>query len=344
MRFSVEKFDKIGKHRWNKFVEKFNGSNHLLTWQNINYQAAFKKINNISFSVLDHNNTVALVALAINNSNSLKTFSFGNNLTPQPIFSNDVNFSLRKKIYEFIFDYINKLAKKYKIKEINFVSHPIHFYEHKANIESKNQFELIMFSSNYLVHNTLINKLSMFSKDQLFSQLSKYHRKNINKIMKKKLKFSIVNYKSKKSNIKYHFENLKKYHFKSAKRKTRPKKTWDLMFDQILDNEADLFCLLNKSIPISYLYCGRYKNFAWGWSQVNLEEYEKEFMPRHLLEWETMMYYKRNNLDFYELGERFFKQKKFSPSDKEIKISEFKEKYGANFYPKSEFKIRINPK
>ena len=80
----------------------------------------------------------------------------------------------------------------------------------KQILSQKNQFELIMFSSNYLVHNTLINKLSMFSKDQLFSQLSKYHRKNINKIMKKKLKFSIVNHKSKKSNIKYHFENLKK--------------------------------------------------------------------------------------------------------------------------------------
>ena len=38
MRFSVEKFDKIGNHSWNKVVEKFNGSNHLLTWQNINYQ------------------------------------------------------------------------------------------------------------------------------------------------------------------------------------------------------------------------------------------------------------------------------------------------------------------
>ena len=36
------------------------------------------------------------------------------------------------------------------------------------------------------------------------------------------------------------------------------------------------------------------------------------------------------------------KQKKFKPSDKEIKISEFKEKYGANFYPKSEFKIQFN--
>lgn len=344
MRFAIENFKDIKKNKWNELVEKFNGSSHLLTWQNINYQSAFKDIENISFIVNDHNKTVALVALAINKSNVEKTFSFGNNLTPQPIFSNDVNFSLRKKIYEFIFSFIKQLAKKNKIKQINFFSHPLHFYNNKASLESKNQFEFIMFSSDYLVHNTLINKLSSLSNIQLFSQLSKYHKKNINKIKKKKLSFKAINFKTKKNEIEHHFNNLKKYHFKSAKRKTRPEKTWDIMCKQIVNNEADLFCLIYGSIPISYIYCGRYKNFAWGWSQVNLEKYEKEFMPRHLLEWEVMMYYKKKKLDFYEIGERYFNQKKFKPTEKEIKISEFKEKYGANLYPKPEFKIQINSK
>ena len=341
MRFSIEHFKDIGKIKWNRLVEKFNGSSHLLTWQNINYQSAFKNIKNVSFSVLDHNDTVALVALAINKSNISKTFSFGNNLIPHPIFSNKVNYSLRKKIYEFIFNFIKQLAKKNKIKQINFVSHPVHFYDGKANLESKNQFEFIMFSSNYLVHNTLINKLSCFSKDQLFSQLSKYHKKNINKIKKKKLIFKTISFKTEKNEIEHHFKNLKKYHFKSAKRKTRPEKTWNIMLKQIIDNEADLFCLIYDTTPISYLYCGRYKNFAWGWSQVNLEKYEKEFMPRHLLEWEVMMYYKKNKLDFYEIGERYFAQEKFKPTKKELLISEFKEKFGSDRFPKVFFNLEI---
>ena len=113
------------------------------------------------------------------------------------------------------------------------------------------------------------------------------------------------------------------------------------MLKQIIDNEADLFCLIYDTTPISYLYCGRYKNFAWGWSQVNLEKYEKEFMPRHLLEWEVMMHYKKNKLDFYEIGERYFAQEKFKPTKKELLISEFKEKFGSDRFPKVFFNLEI---
>ena len=342
MQFTTQHFETFEKEKWNTLVEKMSGQNHLYTWQNLNYQSAFRNIKNLSFCVKEHNKVVALVALAINSSKKKKVFGFGNNLVPKPIFEVEVTSSLRRKIYKYIFENLKIIAKRENTSLINFISHPVCFLNNKASLNSKNQFELISQSLNYIVHNTLIHELSAYNKEQMLNMLSKYHRKNIKKIKTKSLKFLCINHKNKKNDIIKHFNNLKKYHFISAGKKTRPNKTWEIMKTQIYNNEADLFLLSHKGKPISYLYCGRYKNFTWGWSQVNLREYEKEFMPRHLLEWKTLLYYKKNKIDFYEIGERYFPQKNFKPTLKEISISEFKEKYGANYYPKSEFKIKID--
>ena len=106
------------------------------------------------------------------------------------------------------------------------------------------------------------------------------------------------------------------------------------MEEQIYEDQGELFFLEYNGCPVSYLYCGRYNKLAWGWTQVNLDSLEKELMPRHLLEWNVLLYYKSSGLYFYEIGERFLKQKNFKPSKKEITISDFKEKYGSDWYPK----------
>ena len=40
-------------------------------------------------------------------------------------------------------------------------------------------------------------------------------------------------------------------------------------------------------------------------------------------------------------GERFYPQEKFKPTIKELSISEFKEKYGSDRYPKAFFRIEV---
>ena len=60
-----------------------------------------------------------------------------------------------------------------------------------------------------------------------------------------------------------------------------------------------------------------------------------------MLEWEVMLYYKNIKQSFYEIGIRYVKQKNFIPTKKELTISEFKEKYGSDSYPRAEIEIRI---
>ena len=110
------------------------------------------------------------------------------------------------------------------------------------------------------------------------------------------------------------------------------------MLKKIYDNESNLFYLDYDGKSISFLYCAKLFDFAWGWSQVNLREHEN-ISPRHYLEWQAIRYYKDNNFHFYEIGERFYLQDNFIPTAKELSISDFKEKYGSEKYPKAIFKV-----
>ena len=53
-----------------------------------------------------------------------------------------------------------------------------------------------------------------------------------------------------------------------------------------------------------------------------------------------MRYYKNNGIKFYEIGERYYIQRDFKPTSKEISISEFKEKFGSDKYPKAIFNVQ----
>ena len=339
MDFKIKEFKSFTMSSWNNLLTELEGSLHNCTWNNLNYYSAYDKIENISFVIFHENTLIALIPIAKNLNKKKVSLSFGNNSIFSPVFSSKIKISLRKRVYDYSFKLIKKKFMLKKLK-INLQVSPVYFKNNKVKISSKNQFEFLAYSKSFNVHNTLILDLNE-EEDQLLSNMSKYHRKNINKTSKiKNLKFQVLNYKKTKNNIKEKFNEFKKYHRISAGRDTRPKKTWEIMLKKIYDNEADLFFLNLDNKNISYLYCSRFNDFAWGWSQVNLKKYES-ISPRHFLEWNAMKYYKNNQFHFYEIGERYYAQGKFKPTAKELSISDFKEKYGSDKYPKVFFKVEI---
>ena len=127
---------------------------------------------------------------------------------------------------------------------------------------------MLEYSKSFNVHNTLILDLDE-SEDKLLLNMSKYHRKNINRTSKiKNLNFKIINYETPKNIIKKKFREFKKSHLLSAGKITRPNKTWEIMLKKIYDNEANLFYLDLNSKSISFLYCSKLFDFAWGWSRA----------------------------------------------------------------------------
>ena len=338
MDFQIKKFTDFTMSSWNNLLFEMDGPIHNCNWNNLNYYSAYKKVTNYSRAIFYENKLVALFPFAKNYCEEKINFSFGNNLLFSPIFSPSINTSIRKKIYFYFFKIIKEQFDLKKLK-IKIQVSPIYFENSRAKLLSKNQFELIEFSKSYIVHNTLIIDLEK-NQDLLLSSMSKYHRRNILRAEKiKNLKFNCVNFR-KKEEVKKKFDEFRKYHKISAGRVTRPIKTWEIMLDKIFKCEADLFYLNYENKSISYLYCAKFSNFAWGWSQVNVSNFEY-LSPRHILEWNTIKYYKEKKFNFYEIGERFYDQKNFKPTDKEKSISVFKEKFGSDKYPKVIFNVEV---
>ena len=338
MDFEIKKFDDFTMSSWNDLLSEMDGPIHNCNWNNLSYYSAYEKMANYSRAVFYENKLVALFPFAKNYSEEKINFSFGNNLIFAPVFSHSINTSIRKKIYVYFFKLIKEQFDLKKL-QLKIQVSPIYFDNNKANLLSKNQFELIEFSKSYIVHNTLILDLGK-NEDLLLSNMSKYHRRNILRASKiKKLEFNVVNFK-KKDEVKKKFHEFRKYHKISAGRVTRPIKTWEIMLDKIFESEADLFYLNYNNKSISYLYCAKFSNYAWGWTQVNVRNFEF-LSPRHFLEWNAIKYYKKKKFNFYEIGERFNDQKNFKPTDKEKSISEFKEKFGSDKYPKVIFNVEV---
>ena len=58
---------------------------------------------------------------------------------------------------------------------------------------------------------------------------------------------------------------------------------WDCMIDAIVNGKATLFLAVKDDTIFSYLFCGEFEKIAIGWSQVNVEEYEKKSFHRGIL-------------------------------------------------------------
>ena len=196
MDFKIKEFKSFTMSSWDNLLNELEGPLHNCNWNNLNYYSSYNKIENISFAIFHENKLIALFPFAKNLNLKKISFSFGNNLNFSPVFSSKIKNNLRKRVYEYVFEMIKK---KYLLKklEIYFQVSPVYFENNKVKISSKNQFELLAYSKKFNVHNTLILDLSE-NENQLMLNMSKYHRKNINKTSKiKNLKFEVLNKKKK---------------------------------------------------------------------------------------------------------------------------------------------------
>jgi hypothetical protein len=73
---------------------------------------------------------------------------------------------------------------------------------------------------------------------------------------------------------------------------------------------------------------------AFGWSLVNVKAYEREYSPRHLLEWEAILYYKIRvpNITNWERG--ITARNTLHSIGQRADNKRFKERYGGFTLPK----------
>jgi len=331
MSYKLVFFNTFKKKEWNDTLKSMEGNQNFYLWDVIKYYSQFEDIINLSFALFEGKKCMAMVALAV--SKKKKEFAFGPQYCPDPLTSKNVNNYLRKKILSNLRQQILSIGKKYEISKYKVFCHPICFKKNRPKLTSENQFYNLKWSNEFLVHNTIIIDLQE-KEDDIWNNFSKYHKRNIKKTSEKKLKFQVIDAKSDKKTIISRFSKFKRAHYLSAGKKTRPDSTWATMEKMIFEGNGILFTINFKNKDISFIYCGVHNKFAWGWSQANLEEFEKDLMPRHFLEWNVIKNFKKMKFKYYEIGERFYHYDDFEPSKKETSISDFKEKFGGKFYPK----------
>lgn len=337
-------FKDLKKNEWNKIINQFEGNVSQYYYDMIKYHISFFKSENLSFILSVNSKPVAAATFGILKQGDSHNICFGgaDSYFPSPIFEKNLNSYEKRRIIDIVINKIFEIAKNKKIKNINMITYPItHCIEKKKfKISSEDQFLFMQYFDQLKIINSCIINLNK-KLDDLWQELSSDRKKNINKIIKKKLDFNIFDNKKDKRECLRVFKHFKETHFISSGRKTRSDESWDIMYQMLLNGDAKLFTLGHNQNTISFLFVGEFENYSLSWSQANVEEYEKEFTPRHLLEWNVIKFYKEMGFDFYDIGEIYFDYCDYSFSDKEKNISNFKMKFGGNLFPRAYYQKRI---
>ncbi|MBF0362583.1 MAG: hypothetical protein HQK49_16305 [Oligoflexia bacterium] len=327
-------FKNISHEEWDMYVKKIPESFYMHTSWWIDYINAINgKDHCKSFILVENNEPLVICPLAIckvkNHIGEYVEATFNGAANPYPAITQLPSTQRRRTVCK-IFSVINEVLEPCGVKKIYFFKHPLNLNVLNGNHEVVNIAEAISFNYIPYLKNSIILDLKK-DEDYLLCEMTKSHRKLILKAKKQGLRFS--EYRGNGEDIDIIFNNFRLAHFKSSGRQTRPIESWNAMREILRSNKATLFTVSLENTEISYLYCGEFDKFSYGWSQVNIDKYEREYSPRHFLEWKAAMSYKRRGFHYYEVGIKYdTPQFNYVPTEKEITISQFKERYGGSLY------------
>ena len=337
MNFKTAYFSDVSQEQWADWAANIRTTSYHHSWDWLDYSSKFQNVvENRSFAYLESDSRpLAVCPLMLSTSEGSREISVNGAPVGVPALADDLKPSVRRRLLDAIFSLINDYARESNAERIVMVSHPLTQSACADDISGfRNSFELLRYQMLYRVENTLVIDLKL-PEETLSLNMGKYQRRHIVRGKKKGISMEVFNGSQNAEQLKRWFDRFQEAHFISAGKMTRPRGTWDSMYQSALNSKASLFCAFLGDAAMSYLFCGEFSSMAFGWSQVNIEEFERDYSPRHILEWEAITYYKQRGFKYYEVGERFYcPQLLYVPLAKELTISEFKERYGGFSLPK----------
>ncbi|MBI3631438.1 MAG: hypothetical protein HY219_01045 [Candidatus Staskawiczbacteria bacterium] len=279
-----------------------------------------------SFFVKNDNKIVAICPLILEDNNGVKEFSFGNNFGPAPAFSDFLTSKLKDKVAKLIFKHIDKLAKDFQVKRARL----------KFSILNKSFIEASECEFNYLMKfgyldvslNTQVIDLSQ-TLDELRNSLRHGHDSDVDKAAKE----MTVEFFDENNIFPEMFNNYIELHHKAAGRVTRPRSTFDLMYDLIKEGKAFLVGAKKDNVFAGFSYFFLFKNNVYYGSSCNNPDVE-DLPIAHFIQWKTIEYMNKKKNKFYEIGwQNFSDTLSDFPSQKEIDIARFKRGFGGQTVP-----------
>ena len=327
---------------WDQFVfENAGNYQHLSTM--IDYLSAFSGFVDVSFSVFEKNELVAIVVLLYDTKNNTDFFSTPNGDLPIILIKRETSAGRRRKIFRECLSIIESLADGLGKKHILFSTHPFVFHNSlQGSFSFENSCEVLAFHpDNYVLNSITISLAS--SETELLDNCTPDHRKNIRQGLRSGIK--IVSYSASRCNVEIlnmAFNTYQEMHLTKAKGHIRAPLTYEIMQKMLLENQASVHISFFENRPVSSLFVGEFANYSFGWSQVNDETFNDINDVRHSLEFSAIVDLKSRNFSFYEVGRRFYGQTGFfQPTEKQIKMTAFKERFGGILLPRIYSKISL---
>lgn len=318
--------DNRNENDWNEFCLKSSDAWFWHTTYCMNYVKHYRPEYNpiqMSFFVRENNKFIAVCPLMLENHDGNKEFSFSAFAVPSPAMSDEIGNKKQKKVLDFIFKYVDGLSKSQGVIKASFRFSPLA----DVYILSKGYPSNYLLKYGYLdaTFNTQMLDISP-DPDQLKSEIRKGHKYDINRASR----MLDVHIFDAQSIDRATFELYCELHHKNAGRVTRPKITFDILYDWIKMRHAILVgtTLKGKNQFVGFSYHVIYKNGACYGSACSDPDYNE--MPiAHLILWDSIRWLHNNSIKRFEIGWQFYGSEfHYHTSKKEYQISKFKRGFG----------------
>ncbi len=280
------------------------------------------------FMIFDDNRLIAICPLMLETNNGNEEFSHtGGYFAPMPALANDLTKKEKEKTLKFIFNHIDDLASQYQVKRAMFTSPVLN----KSYIETHDQKINYLVRFGYFDCSSITQVIDLRkSIQELRGDIRHGHDSDIDK--SSKILEAEIFYKDNIS--KEAFDKYVYLHRKAAGRVTRPKSTFDVLYDFIKMGNAFLVGAKKDNVFVGFSYFALYKNNTGYGSACNDPDMKKGIAIGHFLQWEAIKWMKEKECKFYEIGwMNYGATLSHFPSRKEIEIGRFKRGFGGFAVP-----------
>jgi len=306
--------------KWQSFLDK-NPISFRYNLSFLEFKTSFKnEIIDKSFIVIKNHECIGICFLPIEKLNNGYSICLYNDYTISPLFINS-------KVEKVIFEQIDIIAFKYRIKQIKFYLDPL--------INHNNHNLLLKYKYIDSSSTTCLLNLER-EKSTLWTSIRKHYKSMINKVLKdKKFEFIIMN----KNNADYNLhEQYRELHYICAGKVTRKKISFDKQFEMLKLGYATLIALKYNDILIGMQYFHHFKEGVIYASGADNPKYiENGFNIYHPILWKAQLYFKEQGFKLFEYSQPcgYNNVQGFNDylDDKQINISYFKRGMGADVVP-----------
>ncbi len=305
---------------------------HTTDW--LDYSLAYRpelQPRSFSFLCVEGPRILAAIPLQLThheeNSRKWKAFSLGGGFLPSPALVGGLSPTERDDTLDFIFGAIDDLAEELDVSHSRFRTEVLR----PAVREPRHAPYNFLLRHDYIdcSINTQLIDLRL-SRNDLRAGLRRNHQRSIEKA-RKLFKIKIRSGPELTNVI---FDQYVEMHARAAKRRTRPRATFEMMRAWIQSGRGFFVeALANDGKTAGFELYIVYKDASYGLSACNEPDY-KHLPIRHLIEWEAMMWMRDHGVQFYDIGAQHFGILPYAfPERKNLDISHFKYGFGGATVP-----------